>query len=150
MHGLDDSLWGVIFSYARKQAIEDGNLIDVTEQAKQTGFKVPVAVSLNLYERYITPSKGLEEKLPIYLKRVSAEQPTELAHVWSMENKAKKILKAYSDRKRVKNYYLDVHRELNDSQEEKYIKFACKRWSLKDYFGYSALYKEMLNEEADD
>nr|WP_319760509.1 DUF6573 family protein [Maridesulfovibrio sp.] len=54
------SLWGVIFSYTRKQAIEDGNLIDVTEQAKQNGFKVPVAVSLNLYERYITPPKGLE------------------------------------------------------------------------------------------
>gem|GEM_PF-6061820 len=29
MYGLDDSLWGVIFSYTSKQAIEDGNLIDV-------------------------------------------------------------------------------------------------------------------------
>ncbi|WP_419783510.1 DUF6573 family protein [Maridesulfovibrio sp.] len=55
-----DPLFNVIFSYTRKQAIEDGNLIDVTEQAKETGFKVPVAVSLNLYERYITPPKGLE------------------------------------------------------------------------------------------
>ena len=60
MHGLDDSLFNVIFSYTRKQAIEDGNLIDVTKQAKETGFKVPVAVSLNLYERYLTPPKGLE------------------------------------------------------------------------------------------
>ncbi|WP_320008659.1 DUF6573 family protein [Maridesulfovibrio sp.] len=51
MHALDDSLFNVIFSYTRKQAIEDGNLIDVIEQAKQTGFKVPVAVSLNLYEQ---------------------------------------------------------------------------------------------------
>ncbi|WP_245577941.1 hypothetical protein [Maridesulfovibrio bastinii] len=32
----------------------------MTEQAKETGFKVPVAVSLNLHERYITPPKGLE------------------------------------------------------------------------------------------
>ncbi|WP_419778821.1 DUF6573 family protein [Maridesulfovibrio sp.] len=60
MHGLDDSLFNVIFSYTRKQAIEDGNLIDVTGQAKQTGFKVPVAVSLNLYAKYITPLSGLE------------------------------------------------------------------------------------------
>ena len=60
MHGLNDSLFNVIFSYTRKQAIEDGNLIDVTEQAKETGFKVPVAMSLNLYENYITPSTGLE------------------------------------------------------------------------------------------
>ncbi len=39
MHGLDDPLFNVIFSYIRKQAIEDGNLIDVTEQAKQTGLR---------------------------------------------------------------------------------------------------------------
>ncbi len=55
----DPSLQMVYF-YTRKQALEDGNLIDVTEQAKETGFKVPVAVSLNLYERYITSPKGLE------------------------------------------------------------------------------------------
>ncbi|WP_321402591.1 DUF6573 family protein [Maridesulfovibrio sp.] len=55
-----DLLLRMVYSYTRKQAIEDGNLIDVTEQAKETGFKVPVAVSLNLYERYITPPKGLE------------------------------------------------------------------------------------------
>ncbi|WP_432735717.1 DUF6573 family protein [Maridesulfovibrio sp. FT414] len=48
-----DPLFRMIYSYTRKQALEDGNLIDVTEQAKGTGFKVPVAVSLNLYERYI-------------------------------------------------------------------------------------------------
>ncbi len=47
-----DPLFRMVYSYTRKQAIEDGNLIDVTEQAKQTGFKVPVAVSLNRYERY--------------------------------------------------------------------------------------------------
>jgi hypothetical protein len=56
---MGSALWGVIFSYIRKQAIEDGNLIDVTGQAKQTVIKVPVAVSLTLCE-YITPSKGLE------------------------------------------------------------------------------------------
>ena len=60
MQVFDDSMFNLIFSYTRKQAIEDGNLIDVTEQAKETGFKVPVAVSLNLYERYITPLSGLE------------------------------------------------------------------------------------------
>ncbi|WP_320169398.1 DUF6573 family protein [Maridesulfovibrio sp.] len=55
-----DPLFRMIYSYTRKQAIEDGNLIDVTEQSKGTGFKVPVAVSVTLYERYITPPKGLE------------------------------------------------------------------------------------------
>ncbi len=29
-----DPLFNLIYAYTRKQAIEDGNLIDVTEQAK--------------------------------------------------------------------------------------------------------------------
>lgn len=92
---------------------------------------------------------GLEEKLPIYLKRVATEQPSDLAHVWSMGNKAKKLLKQYSTTKRTKNYYLDIHRDLNTSQEKKYQAFARKRWSLKEYFGYSELLREMLNAEDD-
>lgn len=35
----------VISSYSRKQAIEDGVLIDVTEAANQLGFRVPVAMT---------------------------------------------------------------------------------------------------------
>ena len=31
----------VIFQYSRAQAIEDGVLIDLTEWAKELGFKVP-------------------------------------------------------------------------------------------------------------
>ena len=55
-----DPVFAMIYSYTRKQALEDGNLIDVTEQAKETGFKVPVAVSSTLYEQYIKPPTGLE------------------------------------------------------------------------------------------
>ena len=35
----------IVFSYTRKQAIEDGVLFDVTEQAKELGFKFPVAIT---------------------------------------------------------------------------------------------------------
>ena len=35
----------VIFSYSRAQAIVDGVLVDVTETAREAGFKVPVAVT---------------------------------------------------------------------------------------------------------
>ena len=31
----------VIFAYTRKQAIEDGVLVDLTEIAKQVGFVIP-------------------------------------------------------------------------------------------------------------
>ena len=35
----------VIHAYTRKQAIEDGVLIDVTEMAREAGFRWPVAVT---------------------------------------------------------------------------------------------------------
>ena len=55
-----DQDWNIIFSYTRKQAIEDEVLIDVTEQAKQMGFKVHTVVTDHLYWEYLTPPAGLE------------------------------------------------------------------------------------------
>ena len=52
--------WNIIFSYTRKQAIEDGVLIDVTEQANQLGFKVNTCVTDHLYADYLVPPAGLE------------------------------------------------------------------------------------------
>ena len=51
----------VIFSYTRKQAIEDGVLIDVTEWAKQTGFTIPVACTSAVWNQYIRPPEGTKE-----------------------------------------------------------------------------------------
>jgi hypothetical protein len=39
----------LIFAYTRKQALEDGVLIDVTETAKEAGFRYPVAVTAALW-----------------------------------------------------------------------------------------------------
>lgn len=52
----------IIYSYTRKQALEDGVLIDVTETAKEAGFKVPVAVTNGLYAEYIEPSENLKNQ----------------------------------------------------------------------------------------
>ena len=35
--------WEVISTYTRKQALEDGSLIDVTDYALMCGFKIPTA-----------------------------------------------------------------------------------------------------------
>ncbi|MBF0480255.1 MAG: hypothetical protein HQK81_08320 [Desulfovibrionaceae bacterium] len=50
----------LIFSYSRKQALDDGVLVDITQEAKESGFKIPVAVSDNLFHEYINPPPGLE------------------------------------------------------------------------------------------
>jgi len=51
----DNILGPVIHTYTRAQAIEDGVLIDVSEMARQAGFKVPVAVTQGLWGEFITP-----------------------------------------------------------------------------------------------
>lgn len=48
-----DLFGNVIYSYTRTQAIEDGELIDVSIMAKKTGFKVPVAVTRSVWNQYI-------------------------------------------------------------------------------------------------
>lgn len=52
--------WNLIYSYTRAQAIEDGVLIDVSEQAKAIGFKVNTCVTDHLYGDYLVPPDGLE------------------------------------------------------------------------------------------
>ncbi len=57
---MNDNGFKLIYSYTRKQAIEDGVLIDITSQAQESGFKIPVAVTDHLYHGYVVPPGGLE------------------------------------------------------------------------------------------
>jgi len=50
----------LIYSYSRKQAIADGVLIDVSDQAREAGFKLPVCVSDHLYHGYVVPPEGMD------------------------------------------------------------------------------------------
>ena len=45
-----------VYTYSRKQAIEDGVLVDITPMAKEAGFKVPVAITSSFYNGYIVPT----------------------------------------------------------------------------------------------
>jgi hypothetical protein len=52
----EDSLFGeMIFAYTRAQALEDGVLVDVTETAREVGFKLPTAITGALENR-LTPT----------------------------------------------------------------------------------------------
>jgi hypothetical protein len=54
----EDPFFGpVIYSYTRAKAIEDGVLVDVTETAKEAGFKLPVAITEALENR-LTPTRA--------------------------------------------------------------------------------------------
>ena len=43
----------LIHSYSRAQALDDGFLVDVTETAKQAGFKYPVALTRTVWNAYV-------------------------------------------------------------------------------------------------
>lgn len=42
-----------IYVYTRSQALDDGELIDISQRAKQAGFKIPVAVTRTVWVNYI-------------------------------------------------------------------------------------------------
>lgn len=43
----------IIHSYSRSEALADGFLVDVSELAKQAGFKVPVAMTRAAWSQYV-------------------------------------------------------------------------------------------------
>jgi len=49
----------VVFSYGRWQALSDGVLIDVSDLAREAGFRVPVAVTEAVYNNYLDPTLEL-------------------------------------------------------------------------------------------
>ena len=53
MNITTDFFGEIIYKYTRSQAIEDGELIDVSDMAKQSGFKIPVAVTRAVWNQYI-------------------------------------------------------------------------------------------------
>ncbi len=52
----------LIYSYTRAQALADGVLVDVSELAREAGFKLPMAVSDTLYHGYLTPPPELAKE----------------------------------------------------------------------------------------
>lgn len=48
----------IIFSYSRAQAIEDGELIDVTPMAKEAGFKHPTVISRGVHSEVVVPPEA--------------------------------------------------------------------------------------------
>ena len=51
----------VVFSYTRKQAIEDGVLVDISGWARESGFVIPVACTHAVWHGHIVPPQGTRE-----------------------------------------------------------------------------------------
>lgn len=78
-----------------------------------------------------------------YLDGFEQEPPTDLQHVRNVGKNIRKVVKARQDIKKTVNYYSEFYNEIIDEQEEHYIKFAMKRWSLQGYIGYRKQIEEV-------
>jgi uncharacterized protein DUF6573 len=52
----DKDEFTIISVYTREQAIADGVLMDVSDMAKEAGFKWPVAVTLAVWNKVVIPT----------------------------------------------------------------------------------------------
>jgi len=49
----------LIFAYTRKQAIEDGVLVDITDTAKEAGLRFPTAITATAWSEYVAVPDGV-------------------------------------------------------------------------------------------
>lgn len=49
----------IIYAYTRADAIEDGELVDVSETAREAGITYPVAMTRTVWVRYVEPPKEM-------------------------------------------------------------------------------------------
>jgi len=70
---MDEPFGPIIYSYTRTQAIADGTLADITDIAKDAGFRYPTAVSTHLYHEVLNPSESL-----------AAQGQSLLGRIWDM------------------------------------------------------------------
>jgi len=52
--------WNVVYAYSRAQAILDGVLVDVTETAREIGFRIHTVVTDHLFHGYVEVPAGLD------------------------------------------------------------------------------------------
>jgi hypothetical protein len=112
---------------------ENNRAVDRFEKRRLGNF-VLLELRLNIQ----ASNASLETKLANYLGK-DDEPPTDLEQVRKMARDARAVLKEMSDRTRSKNYYMELHKEINNRVEARLTKFSLKRWSLRNYLGFVEL-----------
>ena len=64
MSSMTDIFGDVISSYSRAQGIEDGVLVDVTDTAREAGFRFPVAMTRAAWEDTVAWSEADDKRKP--------------------------------------------------------------------------------------
>lgn len=65
MNPQESAFGPLIDSHSRAQAIEDGELIDISKLAKQAGFRHHIAVTSAVWNEYLEPPTGCDQSSEI-------------------------------------------------------------------------------------
>lgn len=101
---MDNNDFPMVFSYSRAQAIADGVLIDVSEMAREAGFRVPVALTHGAWSECVAWGEGDDVR--------GAEGQSEAGRLWDVLFIARRaaLLHRGSSRNRVAFVVLRVPR----------------------------------------
>ena len=55
--------WPVIYSYSRADALGDGQLVDISQLAREAGFVFPVAITRAVYDKIVRPTDKARSEL---------------------------------------------------------------------------------------
>jgi hypothetical protein len=87
---LEDLFGPVIHSYTRADAIRDGQLIDVSEVAREAGFRIPVAMTLGAHLDCVAWTEEDERRKPQFTGQ------DEAGRLWDVATMARMQLNALS------------------------------------------------------
>lgn len=139
-HG-QDIYNGVIDSHCKRRL---GNFMLLELNLNIKGSAGDLRKKIALYSGKSKEKMKLEESLP---------EPTEMAQARELINDAKGVLRnintAVFDDNR-KRPYRDIHVELCEKREERFMKFIVKHWSLKEFQGYAEAMKALRKNDDDD
>jgi hypothetical protein len=108
----------VVFAYTRSQAVADGEQVEVSKLAAETGIRFPVFLTRGVYDRFVTVPEGVEGQ----------DEPGRLWDILTMLRFAARGSRAGADRLAVALYVR------NDNRHMRLVKLiaACGALDLDD------------------
>jgi hypothetical protein len=133
---------GDFYSVEHLWAVEnDQSGIGGGREAKKEKKRLGNFALLELRTNIQGNKNDLENKLPRYIDGVGNEPPSDLQQIRDVKKDyslaKKKVDKVF--KRKSKNYYLNIHHQLNNIREASFKKFAEFRWSLERFSGYQEI-----------
>ncbi|MCF7977138.1 MAG: DUF262 domain-containing protein [Chromatiaceae bacterium] len=93
---------------------------------RRLGNFVLLEMGINIAAQHL----DVEDRLEVY---TAVEAPSDLQQVRLLVSDVKAAVEALEYERQTKNRFLDMYSSICDAQEDRFIKFAKKRWSIEEF-----------------